>query len=198
MSSPSTVVASSGPPGLSFSAYARHRGCGVTAVSRAIKRGRLKKSVVYDSTGKAWIADVGLADQEWVRNSSLTTAPPAVRERLVAARAQLPPRPPPADGVPRPRDEDNDDLTLTQATAVEKRWRAKIVELEYRKKAAELVPALEVKARLVDVFSSCRAKLLGVPTRAKQRLPHLSKKDVIVLDELVREALEALAQEGSP
>jgi len=38
-----------------------------------------------------------------------------------------------------------------------------------------------------------RTHLLGLPTRAKQRLPHLSNADLGVLDGLVRESLEELA-----
>jgi phage terminase Nu1 subunit (DNA packaging protein) len=40
---------------------------------------------------------------------------------------------------------------------------------------------------------TCRNKLLGIPTRAKQRLPGLTTADVLILDALIREALEALS-----
>jgi phage terminase Nu1 subunit (DNA packaging protein) len=36
------------------------------------------------------------------------------------------------------------------------------------------------------------------PSRVKQRLPHLSNADLLVLDVLIREALEELADRGEP
>ena len=38
-----------------------------------------------------------------------------------------------------------------------------------------------------------RTKLLATPTRARQRIPHLSLEEVNILDDLLREALEELA-----
>jgi hypothetical protein len=38
-----------------------------------------------------------------------------------------------------------------------------------------------------------RTTLLGLPTRARQRLPHLGAADLVVLEGLVREVLEELA-----
>ena len=50
-------------------AYARHRGVSPTAVSKAIKEGRLKRSVDHDHP-RGWPQiDIAMADQEWDANS---------------------------------------------------------------------------------------------------------------------------------
>lgn len=74
---------------------------------------------------------------------------------------------------------------------------AALVEAKLAEKRGELVPAADVEARLVSVFGMCRTKLLGIATRTRQRLPHLTGKDVAVIDSLVREALEDLAAGGA-
>lgn len=156
--------------------------------------GRLKASV--DADGQ--ILDAALADSEWARNTDWSEAPAAIREREAARIAPVldvvevlnPPiggDAPPAPAL---------GGTLAENNAVKAYWQARQAELDYREAAGELVPAAEVRGKLEDVFHSCRTKLLGVPARARQRLPHLSAADIGEFEELVREALEALAAEG--
>jgi phage terminase Nu1 subunit (DNA packaging protein) len=38
-----------------------------------------------------------------------------------------------------------------------------------------------------------RTKLLGVPTRLRQRIPHLTLEEIAIAEELIRESLEELA-----
>jgi hypothetical protein len=77
------------PDGLSLSAFARRHGVSVSAVSKAVKTGRLARSV-----GRiGWyqqpvIVDVARADCEWRENVSR----PA-RSRLAVAQLEQPPRP---------------------------------------------------------------------------------------------------------
>ncbi|HEY3450934.1 MAG TPA: hypothetical protein VGK67_31550 [Myxococcales bacterium] len=70
---------------------------------------------------------------------------------------------------------------------------ATLAELEVGRAKGELILASQVEARMVAVFSNCKTKLLALPSRARQQLPHLSAADVDVLDGIVRETLEALA-----
>jgi hypothetical protein len=208
------------PPGTtSFTAYARHRGCSVSVVSRAIKNGRLRDCLTRDANGKAWIASLEVADREWEANKGQSAvlmaagssqaraeeAPAAPRASRAPAKPEQTPERTAPSSPPAPRDDGSEDddepsepdlsLTLTQASAIEKHWKAKLAKLEYKKKAGLLIEAAEVELRLVDTFTACRTKLLGVPTRARQRLPHLAPEDTAVLEELVREALEELTAE---
>jgi phage terminase Nu1 subunit (DNA packaging protein) len=115
------------------------------------------------------------ADREWVANSDYTDAP----QRLVQAEQS-----PPGAGEPI--------ADLQSASAREKHWKAQLAELQYKEAAGDLVPAKDVKARLVEVFSSCRTALLAIPSRARQQAPHFTAADILLLENLIREALEAL------
>jgi hypothetical protein len=184
-------------PLFSLRAYARHRDVSATAVHRAIESGRLSACVVRDAAGKfRGITDFGLADREWAATTDLTKAPMSVilrteeLERKDAAATEAPPE---AAGDEPVAASDPDRMSLSDATAREKHWKAKTAELEYKKRIGELVDAKEVEARMIDEYSECRTKLLGIARKAKAALPHLSHTDVVAIDNLVREALEVLA-----
>jgi phage terminase Nu1 subunit (DNA packaging protein) len=83
--------------------------------------------------------------------------------------------------------------TMSENAAAKVYWQAKKVELDFRKAAAELVPAADVRSELETVFRACRGRLLRVPNQARQLLPALSAADAVVLENLIRETLEGLA-----
>ena len=60
--------------------------------------------------------------------------------------------------------------------------------------AVEAMTDAELEARLVTLFASCKTKLLGIPSRARQADPTLSSVQVAIVESLVREALEDLAE----
>jgi phage terminase Nu1 subunit (DNA packaging protein) len=155
------------------------------AVSRAVSIGRLSQSI---RDGK--IIDPDLADREWEASTDLSKAPGYVRERVNPQR-----KPSTEEATPAPPTL-REGMNLAEASAAEKYWKAKQAELNYREDAAELIPARDVRRRLEEVFLTCKTKLLGVPSRARQLLPHLTVADVTTLDALVRESLEELAGEG--
>ena len=51
----------------------------------------------------------------------------------------------------------------------------------------------DVKATWASVIGAVRNALLGVPAKAKQRIPHLAVAEVGVITDLIREALGAVA-----
>jgi hypothetical protein len=175
------------------------------AVSKAIKSGRLKASIVRDHLGKPKIADPELADREWASGTDLSRAPGYVKERA-SARARGRPEastattPPPRAPPPPPGDRELAgeplDLNLGEETAREKFWKANLAELDFRKRSGELVEAKELEGKLVDLFAGCKNKLLGVPSRARQQDPALTPAQLALVDALIREALEDLAAEG--
>jgi len=182
---------------ISLRAYAKHRGTSVVAVSRAVKSGRLSRSVTHDARNQPKIADVALADQEWAENTDLTRAPAFVKERGLGVQTSAPADagdagdgPPAAPGVDPTR-----ELSLSEASAEEKRWRAKLAELQYKQRAGELVDAKDVASRLANLFTVCRTKLLALPSKAKAAIPALTHDNVATIDDLVRQALEELAVE---
>ena len=194
-----TPEAVTGASGLSLRAYARHRGVSVEAVRRAIKSGRLSASIGADSKGKPVVLDPAVADQEWSNNTDLGKAPGYVKERE-SARV--------TEGVTPTRDardtRDSDvlegeapelspEMTMADAARAEKYWTAMRKRLEYQARAQELVPAKEISDRLTGIFTRCRTKLLGIPSKAKTAFPQLTHQDIAALDRLIREALEDLA-----
>lgn len=175
----------------SFRAYSRHRGTSVEAVRRAIKSKRLLACLVTDAAGRVQIGDVDLADREWAANTDLTKAPSYVKERA-AARVTGPQGVTPPVTEPPVTPEGPSD-SLSAAAAREKFWKAKTAELDYREQAEQLVDKAKATAWIVDAFALVRSSLLSVPSKAKAALPHLTHADVLVLDGLVRQALEGLA-----
>ncbi len=152
---------------ITASAYAKLRGVTPKAVRDAIHSGRLTKSITYEG-GKPKITDVELADKEWDANTQSTRGKLSSLEEL---------------GVPQ--------VYISQARR--EYARAQLLELDLQERLGELVPVSEVGAKFVEVVNAAKTKLLGVATRIKQRLPHLTPSDVQEIDDLLREALEGLA-----
>lgn len=147
-----------------------------TAVLKAIRSGRLRRSV-----RDGQVFDVDLARQELAENSDYTDAPQRVAA-LAPAETDGPEGTGPG-GKP----------TLADAALTEKFWKAKHAELKFKQEARELVPAAEVEDKVAGKIIACRSRLLGIPSRARQALPQLTVADLAVLEEIVREALEELA-----
>ena len=51
----------------------------------------------------------------------------------------------------------------------------------------------EVENKWCNIITNARNKLLGIPAKAKQRIPDLDTNAVACLDDIVREALEELS-----
>lgn len=74
--------------------------------------------------------------------------------------------------------------------------KANLAELVRLEKEALLLPRAEVEKAWAESVTIAKTKLLAVPTRAKQRIPHLTLEEIEILTMLQREALEELADEG--
>lgn len=159
--------------------YAERRGVSVMAVSRAVKKGTLKECVVRDEHGRPKISDPDLADREWAANTDYTDAPYAVAQKAADYARQ----------APAPSEE----LNFAEAGAKEKYWKAQLAELKYKQEAAELVPAAEVRSKVEGAFRTCKTRLLAIPSRARQAIPHLTVEETASLEDLIREALEELS-----
>lgn len=169
---------------LTLRTYAKRRGCNKEAVSRAISTGRLDASVARDLSGKVLgIRDPALADQEWEANTLHDRVAPKYRKDAEGGGGAAKGEPDLAQGA-----------TLSQASAAEKFWKAKSAELNFRKEASELVEVAKVEQKIGDAFTRVKTRLLGIPSRAKQAIPHLTIPEIATLQALIREALEELAQ----
>ena len=175
-------------PPMSLRSYATRRGVSAMAVSNAVKTCRLVKSVVRVK-GQPKIRDAELADREWDASTDLSKAPAYVKERADARAGTTTRSPPPPDGH-----EVFLGMSLSEASAAEKVYKAQLAEIDLAERRGELIAVAELEARLVTLFASCKTKLLGIPSRARQADPTLSSVQVAIVESLVREALEDLAE----
>jgi hypothetical protein len=162
------------------------------AVSRAVKAGRVDKSVARDATGKAiGIFDPEAADREWAAVTKDKHVPHAVQDRQAPA---LPGGDPEVevgeDGQPIPPR----SVSAARKEAAE----ARLAELKLALEEAKVIPAQNVEVRLANLFTQCKTKLLGVPSRARQQDPGLTASQLALLEGLIRGALEGLAEPDRP
>lgn len=183
-------------PGLSHRAYGRHRkelglpGGNAVAVGRAIATERLKDALVWDG-GKSFVRDAAEADAEWAAKTDLSRAPSTVKEAAVTGGDVTAKAVTTRSRTPR-------GSTLTDAATREKNAKADLAELEYLRKAGELVSARDVEQAWAEMVAQMRAAVLSVPSKAKQRLPHLSQADLAQLSELLSHTLEGLTPPPAP
>lgn len=147
---------------------------GVTsqAVAQAVKHGRIE---AIEQNGKEWIERDGL-EQRWAENS---------RKRIPNIRQHRPGR-----TVER-RTEELPDYNESRART---EWlKAELMELERAEKEGELVRADEVARKWGELVAITRTKIMAVPSKAKQRIPEIPADAFVALEEIVREALEDLA-----
>lgn len=187
------------------------RALGVTkeAVYAAIRTNRL--SVVRTGDGRELINSSTMRE-EWQRNTQkrigrgpkppagtvertplrpgeTTTKPPALPSSSVPV-AQTPPRSPSSADLAHTT-EPIPDYDLSRART--EHLKAELLELERKQKEQILVKAEEIEAKWVEIITLARTKILGIPTKAKQRIPDLDTDAIGLLDDIVRETLEDLA-----
>ena len=68
-----------------------------------------------------------------------------------------------------------------------------LAELARQEKERELLRREDVELAWGQAVNITRTRLLGVPSTAKQRIPHLEIEEVELLTALIREALDELA-----
>lgn len=165
------------PEPVSLRAYARHRkdaglaGGTLRAIQVAIKSGRLSKALTPDGQ-----ISVDAADAEWLATTHVD---------------RIPITGPTSVGAPPP--------DLAESRARREAAEASLAEIELAEKRRELVLAKDVESKLVNVFAHCKTKLLGVPARARQRDPGFTGPQIELIEALIRETLDDLANasEGS-
>lgn len=154
------------PKPLSLRAYAKLRKCTVEAVSKAVAAGRLRESVVRIA-GQPKISDPARADLEWEQNTKV--------------RAER------TEPVPRDLPE------YFQSRARRETTQAELAALELAERQGRLIDTETARRDVMEKFAILKTRILGVPRRVAQRLPEVATIVVPILDGLLREALEELA-----
>lgn len=155
---------------LSLNGYAAHRrakrlpGGSIRAVVEAVASGRI--DVLPDQT----IADPLAADQAWEARTDESKTPPASSNGHAVRAGSLP-----------------------EARRLESLERARGLKLANDRRSGELVEARAAEIHFSTMVVTAKTKLRGIPSRAKQRIPHLTAADLAILAELIDEALVELA-----
>ena len=161
------------------------------ALYRKIKAGELP--TVAGPDGSQRIESDGLIDlwRQITREQRNSPKPPLMptdellsQPKRPAPKRQRAPSRPANDGeVPNFNDE----------RARHERERRMLAELARQEKEGELLRRDDVTTAWQNAVNLTRTKLLGVPSTAKARIPHLEHEEVEVLTLLIREALDELA-----
>lgn len=67
------------------------------------------------------------------------------------------------------------------------------IEMENAARRGELAPITVLRDTLAAMATACVAHIDAVPGKARQRMPHLSARDLATLDALLKEARNAMA-----
>ena len=155
---------------------AEKMGVTIQAVYMAIKQGRL--TAMEDNQGNIVINDDTMV-AEWNKKSAFR---------------QMKTNPQPSSPK-RKRSSVTSDLIpeYEESRARTEHLKAELLELERKQKEDSLVPMKEVQQKWTEVITTARTKLLGISSKAKQRLPDLDTNAVSCIDDIVREALEELS-----
>ena len=153
--------------------YAKHRGVSPEAVSKAVKQGRI--STVTDENGRRKI-DPNAADNEWAKNTD--------KAKIREPSAEL----------------DSDDEkprgpSYAQSRAIREAFAARLAKLEFEEKIGRLVDGDETRKLWVTVAAIVRTKVMGIPSKIRQVIPNISLDQYLVIERIVRETLEDVANE---
>ena len=149
-------------------------GVSPAAVTHAIKKGRI---VPVQRDGKEWIDGETLREQ-WGN----------ARSRMRNVNSRVP------KAEPKTAVRTAEDLPDYNESRARTEWlKAELMELERAEKEGELVRADEVSKAWCDLVAITRTKVMAVPSKAKQRIPEIPADAFVALEEIVREALEDLA-----
>lgn len=145
---------------VTLTAYAKMKGVSTEAVSKAVRVGRLSKSVVFDAKNRPRVIP-HLADQEWVANTD------SAQQRVPAVPPPRPPEPEPE--APAARDEPK-TATFQQARTLREAYMARLAKLEFDEKSGLLVKADAVKNEAFKTARIVRDGLLNIPDRIAAEL----------------------------
>ena len=171
---------------------ARILGITPPSVHHAVAKGRLK--IVFDEKGRKRI-DTSTLAEDYRKNTQTRndTAHKKLKELETAKPEQKVSQQKAEPRISRTQEYIPD---YDESRARTEYLKAELLELDRQTKAGKLVPVDEVEAKWLEVITLARGKMLGIPTKAKQRIPDLDAAAMACLEDIVRETLEDLAGEG--
>lgn len=172
---------------MSFAQYAKHRGVSKTAVSQAVKQGRI--TVKVDPRTAERYLESQRADVEWEKNSDQS------KNVNGGANGKRPPKKP-AKGARVEEGDRNGIPSLYDSRAIKEAYLARKAKVEYERLIGKLVPIDEVQAQAMEAGIALKSTIVSIPDRLAPMLAAETDPDVVhamLLDELTK-ALEELAR----
>ena len=138
---------------ITLTEFAKIRGVSTEAVSKAVRVGRLSKSVTWSKANKPRLIPA-LAEQEWAANTD------SAQQRVRAV-------PPPKAPKPEAEQSSGEQRTATfqQARTLREAYMARLAKLEYEEKTGSLVRADAVKNEAFRIARVMRDGILNIPDR---------------------------------
>ena len=159
---------------ITFSDLAQLKGVSRSAVSQRRQTGILDAAIV--KVGAREKLNKELALELWDKNSVSFTPEIKESKKNVVTNEDVP--------------------SFNESRAKREAMMARLAEIDVEEREKLLVPSEEVKNAWIQLVTIAKTKVLGIPTKAKQRIPDLDKGAMTLLDEIVRETLEDLAVEN--
>jgi len=127
-------------------------------------------------------------EQRWAAITRTRTDSPNPL-RPAAERTKPQPKQPPPPRAPEP-----EELPAYNDSRARSEYeKANLLELQRKTQEGLLLRREDVELAWGQAVNITRTRLLGVPSTAKQRIPHLEIEEVELLTTLIREALDELA-----
>lgn len=149
------------------------------ALKYLIEKGRLPRSAIRDDQGKAKGVIKDLLIEEF--EATIGTRESIDRQRR--EKRQSAPAPLPDDEIPE----------YNASRALRERQLALMAQMDRRQREGELLERADVERAWAQSVTIAKTALLGVPSRAKERIPHLTLDEIETITELIRTALEEVA-----
>ena len=158
---------------ISRSEAARLKNVTPQAVYKAINQGRV--TPVVDNDGKVML-DKDAFETDWEK----TYHPNQMKK---------------ANNYHKPRQKAviSDIPAYEESRARTEHLKAELLDIERKQKEQQLVDSKQVQAKWLEVKSIAKNKVLGIPSKAKQRIPELDVSAMNCLEDIVRESLEEIA-----
>lgn len=171
--------------------YAKRIGVAKYTIQNAIKEGMLKKSLVPGKRKNQKLINPLIADEEFVprapnidsKRESLESEPED--NRLLA------------EALAEEKDDQEGIPPIQSSRRRREFFEARLAELKVHRESGKLVDAEEVEKEWLNHATVIRTKVLGIPSRFRQRVPEINELQYEILNDIVRMALEELADDNT-
>ena len=158
---------------ISRSEAARLKNVTPQAVYKAINQGRV--TPVVDNDGKVML-DKDAFETDWEKTYHPNQMKKANNYHTPSQKAVI-----------------SDIPAYEESRARTEHLKAELLDIERKQKEQQLVDSKQVQAKWLEVISIAKNKVLGIPSKAKQRIPELDVSAMNCLEDIVRESLEEIA-----